>query len=68
METVDLGGNPVKAYTNKAAALAACEAANTAYKSQKIADLMAHCSYTLEQAEAYVATEPQFYVQSVEVE
>ena len=56
METVDLGGHPVKAFKYKGDANQACTLANTTYNSQKIADLMANCGYTVEQAEQFVST------------
>jgi len=66
METVDLGGHPVKAFKYKGDANQACTLANTTYNSQKIADLMANCGYTVEQAEQFVSQGQQFYIVSVE--
>lgn len=66
METVDLGGYPVKAFKYEGDATQACTLANTTYNSQKIADLMAHCGYTLEQAWDFVSASQQFYIDSVE--
>lgn len=68
METVDLGGHPVKGFLVEQKAKEALLAANAAYKAQKIKNLMAHCNYTLEQAERFVANQTQFYLETVEVE
>lgn len=69
METVDLGGHPQKAFTDKVKAEAEVKQANDAYVAKKIKDLMTGCSYTREAATLYAEhSRHHFYLEEVELE
>ena len=67
MEAVDLGGHPICAFYDKQKAVEDIAARNEAFKQQKKLDLMSHCKYTLQQAEEWVSSHVEFYLEIIEV-
>ena len=55
MKMVDLGGHPVEAYTDKTKALEVVDSLNEKAKKWKVKSLMRNCSYTEEQANAWIS-------------
>jgi hypothetical protein len=56
MEMVDLGGHAVEAYTDKTKAIEVVDSLNERAKNSEVESLMKNCSYTEEQANAWVSS------------
>lgn len=65
---VDLGYHVEDVHADSLVAKEHCDILNSAYKAQKIKDLMSGCNYTLKQAEEYVQmSQAQYFVEEHEV-
>ena len=65
-ETIDLGYHVVVVHANQDMANRACKALNDEYRRKMVKDLVDHCNYTQERAEAYVRGD-QYFIEEHEV-
>jgi hypothetical protein len=66
MEKVDLGGEPIAAYTAEAEAFLVCDDKNI-YENQQHVQRLLGIGYTQKEADDSVLYRKQFYVQSVDL-